>query len=103
MKADEVMDLQGEFLRLAYNAGCVAVGASAPAEEVDPDPEPEAEVPGPSRMEQIQAAIRELIDRNDGSGFTSTGSPYVREVAVILGDEVKRSEVEEAFAAMSAD
>jgi hypothetical protein len=89
-------DLEGEFLRMALAAGAVpATGESAPA----PEP-PKAAASDLDRAELIRQTIDELIDRGDDSAFTSNGQPRVREVAVILGDEVTKDEVEAVFATM---
>ena len=86
-------ELTGDALQVALERGCQPVAPQQ--EEVPPAP------PEESREARVEAAIRELMARGDETAFTSSGTPRVREVAVILGDEVTKGEIDEVFAAMS--
>lgn len=66
--------------------------------ETDPDPDEDSV---DTRRAGIEAAIKELVARNDVTAFTGEGQPRVRDVAVILGYAVSRSEVEEVFQTMN--
>lgn len=91
------VDLQGEMLRMALQAGCTPT--SETSAKLEPVPTPGEEI----SVERIQAAIQTLIDRGDQSAFTSQGKPRVRDVVVVLGAEVTREEVERAFETMKPD
>jgi hypothetical protein len=116
LEAGERVELPEYMAMIALQAGCYLVppsGVVAPAPvvpeaplefgqdfgaafaEVDPD-----ENSPDARRAGIEAAIRELIARNDPTAFTGEGQPRVRDVAVILGYAVSRSEVEEVFSQM---
>lgn len=71
--------------------------------EVDPDEDEPPEDPTERRRREIEAAIRELIKRNDPETLTASGVPRVRDVAVILGRSVGRFEIEKVFQAMEVD
>ena len=103
LAANEEREMGGDLLKLAYEAGCLPVIEEEQEQEQGAVLEFGIEAARSERLARVQAAIRELMERGDETAFTSTGQPRVREVAVILGDEVTRSEVEDAFAAMSAD
>ena len=96
LEPNEERELQGDLLQLAYEAGC------APAAVAEPEVAVRSPFPSPDeRAELVEAAIRELMERGDPTAFTSAGMPRVREVAVILGDEATKAEIETVFAAMS--
>jgi hypothetical protein len=118
LEPGEKRELAQHLAVLALQKGCYLaapegspepVSAPAPSEpeeapldfgsafaEVDPDDDsPDARAAG------IEAAIKELIARNDPTAFTGEGQPRVRDVAVILGYAVSRSEVEEVFSTMN--
>jgi hypothetical protein len=94
---NEERELAGDLLQLAYENGCTRVESAPVAEAPAPAPFPSPD----ERVEQVEAAIRELMERGDSTAFTSAGMPRVREVAVILGDETTKAEIETVFAAMS--
>lgn len=83
-------ELTGDALQIALEGGCRPV---APQKEAPP-------TPVETREARIEAAIRELMARGDEGAFTSTGTPRVREVAVIVGEELTKGEIDEVFAAM---
>lgn len=79
----------------------LAIGAEIVDGEA-PDPlGPEKVLPaipaGEDRREQIIAAIEMLVERNDSSDFTGSGSPSVKAVARLLGFDVERSELADAW------
>lgn len=127
LEAGERRELGGVLVMLALQAGCMAVtdGAPAPPQpeakvEAEPEPEPQetpdgfeetdpdvpevvvSKDPTERRHQQITAAIRELIARNDPETLTTSGMPRVRDVAVVLGYSVTRFEVERVFQSMDA-
>ncbi len=108
MEPNEERDFEGPWLKLAVEAGCKKVVAPPKEEAPSKNTAGEAIVTPDLNLEsvleerkaRIQAAIRELVERGDESAFTSTGQPRVREVAVIIGGEVTKRDIEDAFASM---
>ncbi len=93
LQPDTPTEVDGLLLQLALRQGCRPVdssGRSAPATVVASD----------VTDEQIREAIHELIERNDPMTFTSLGKPRVRDVAVVVGAEVSRDQVERVFESM---
>lgn len=97
LAAGEERNLEGEFLRLALSLGATSVEQRS---KPQPIPTPAVE-PTSSREDLVRVAIEELITRNDPRAFTSLGVPRVSEVAVILGDEVTKAEVDAVFRKMT--
>ena len=104
LEANEERELDGDLLQLAYKVGCLPVTEEVEEQEQEQGTVLEfgIEAARAERLARVQTAIRELMERGDESAFTSNGQPRVREVAVILGDEITKGEIEAAFAAMSA-
>jgi len=68
-----------------------------PEEKVVDTPE------GEDRQSQILTAISMLVEKNDASDFTGSGSPTVKAVEAILGFDIDRSEVVDAWKKFNAD
>jgi len=96
----EPRSLEGEWLRMALEAGCVPGGGGAVG--APPAPAPTAPTSPLDKVEAIQGAIRELIRLNRAEAFTSAGVPRVKDVSAVLGYDVNRVEVEAAFGLMSS-
>ena len=93
---NEQRELEGAMLQLAISQGCALITGNPAMTDVKIEQSDE------ERQELIRAAIDELIDRGREEDFTSAGMPRVREVAVIIGDEVTKDEVETVFNSMKA-
>lgn len=52
---------------------------------------------GEDRSEQIQIAMALIVERNESSDFTASGSPTVKAVEKITGFDVDRNEVASAW------
>lgn len=120
LRPGEQCELAEHLALLALQQGCRVAGMK-PAEASDPGPgttdeaplefggtagdrfaevDPDGDTPE-ARREGIEAAIKELIERNDLATFTGTGQPRVRDVAALLGYAVSREEVEQVFSEMN--
>jgi hypothetical protein len=84
----------------------VAIGAEAfdkTTPSLVPQDEDEARSPeGEDRQSQILTAISLLVEKNDASDFTAMGSPSVKAVEGVLGFDIDRSELIEAWKKFNA-
>ena len=58
---------------------------------------------GQEREGQIMTAISLLVEKNDASDFTATGCPSVKALENVLGFDVDRSEVVDAWKKFNAE
>jgi hypothetical protein len=102
-------DLQGEYLAEALKKGAYPVQETAQntayvgakftlTDEPDmTEDEQAARDPAIPRDDRIMAAVRSIMERNDASALTGQGTPRVRDVAALIGDEVTREEIDLAL------
>lgn len=86
----------------AVAIGAEAVGAETPSLVPKDNVVPEAPQ-GDERQSQILTAISLLVEKNDASDFTGSGSPSVKAVEGVLGFDIDRSELVEAWKKFNAD
>lgn len=86
----------------AVQIGAEAVGAETPS-LVPVDEKREVSPEGEDRQEQILTAVALLVEKNDSNDFTSMGSPSVKAVEGVLGFDVDRGEVIEAWKLFNAN
>lgn len=82
--------------------GAEAVGASTPS--LVPQDDAVVTTPaGHEREGQLMTAISLLVEKNDSADFTATGCPSVKALENVLGFDVDRSEVVDAWKKFNAE
>ena len=107
--ANEPFEADGYWLAECLKLGAQPVGGQAiggvvvpPAADNGFETDPDETQDLAERLSLVKTAIEELVTRNDPAAFTGSGQPRVNFVAAILGEEVTREEVAEAFALVKA-
>lgn len=86
----------------AVGIGAEAVEKATPS-LVPPEDKVVVNPEGEERQAQILTAISLLVEKNDASDFTGSGSPSVKAVEGVLGFDIDRSELVEAWKKFNAD
>jgi hypothetical protein len=81
----------------------IAIGGvradGAEVDAIEPAPTLKPVVEGVERQDDLYAAFEMLIERNDSKDFTGQGVPSVKAIEKIVGFDVDRTEVVEAWGA----
>lgn len=98
---NQPVDVPALLEKEARSIGAERVDGDNP-DVLDAETETVAPMTSGERTDQITTAFELLIERNDPKDFTGAGVPSVKAVEKIVGFDVDRAEVVEAWAAYRA-